>query len=62
MAEGVAEAIDAFGELGVSDTVAATFDGDAVGAVFAKMAIDEVVRGVEARLILSVGGGHGEKV
>lgn len=62
MTKGVAETIDAFGELRIGDTLVATLDGDAIGTTFAKMAVDEVIGGVEARLILSIGGEHGERV
>lgn len=62
MAKSIAETIDAFSELGVGDPLVATFESDAGCAALAKMAVDEVMRGVEARLILSVGGRHGERV
>ena len=62
VAEGIAETINALGELGVGDALVTAFDGHALGAAFAEMAVNEVVGGVETRLILSVDGGHGERV
>jgi hypothetical protein len=62
MTKGVAETIDAFGELRIGDRLVATLDGDTICTTFAKMAVDEIIGGIEARLILSVGGGHGERV
>lgn len=57
-----AEAIDAFGELRISDALILTFDGDALASAFAEMAVDKIFAGIERVLGLFGRDGHEGRV